>query len=109
MGAPRRGDAPPRAAGRRRRSAGAESIEAILDRCATGIAPDAFYSDCERRAIGYGPAFRGVGELWRRDGEAIGRLTRTECVEAEAGRYVIHPALLDAGSSSWAPRSSGPG
>lgn len=42
-------------------------------------------------------AFRGVVELWRRDGEALARLASPEAVRAGLGDHHFHPALLDAG------------
>ncbi|MFE0060362.1 type I polyketide synthase [Streptomyces sp. NPDC059003] len=46
--------------------------------------------------IHYGPAFRGLGALWRRDDELYAEVTLPDPVRAEAGRYGLHPALLDA-------------
>ncbi len=49
------------------------------------------------RTIGltYGPAFRGLTRLLRRDGAAIGLATLPADVAGDA-RYHLHPALLDA-------------
>ncbi|WUC39740.1 SDR family NAD(P)-dependent oxidoreductase [Streptomyces sp. NBC_00557] len=44
----------------------------------------------------YGPAFRGLGNVWRRDGELFAEVALPETHRAEAARYTIHPALLDA-------------
>ncbi|WP_031498215.1 type I polyketide synthase [Streptomyces bicolor] len=44
----------------------------------------------------YGPAFRGVTGLWRRDTELFAELTLPPREAAAAGSYVLHPALLDA-------------
>ena len=35
----------------------------------------------------YGPAFQGVDQVWRRDGEALARLSPTESGESRRGRY----------------------
>ncbi|MFJ9783022.1 type I polyketide synthase [Amycolatopsis sp. NPDC101161] len=44
--------------------------------------------------FGYGPAFRGLRGLWRRDGELFAEVA----LPPEAGQagYLLHPALLDA-------------
>ncbi|GHJ20855.1 hypothetical protein TPA0909_24690 [Streptomyces albus] len=52
--------------------------------------------------IHYGPAFRGLRALWRRDDELYAEVTLPEPVSAEAGRYGLHPALLDAALHSLA-------
>ncbi|GAA0461403.1 hypothetical protein GCM10009544_24900 [Streptomyces stramineus] len=45
----------------------------------------------------YGPAFRGVTAAWRGPGEEVWAEVRLpEATSADAGRYVVHPALLDA-------------
>ncbi|WP_216893070.1 type I polyketide synthase [Nocardia alni] len=44
----------------------------------------------------YGPAFRGLTALWRRDDDIFAEVTLPESVRARAGQFGIHPALLDA-------------
>ncbi|MEU5130505.1 type I polyketide synthase [Streptomyces mobaraensis] len=45
----------------------------------------------------YGPAFRGVSAVWRGpDGEVFADVRLPGATRAEAGRYGVHPALLDA-------------
>ncbi|MGW2327499.1 SDR family NAD(P)-dependent oxidoreductase [Streptomyces sp. NPDC001700] len=44
----------------------------------------------------YGPAFQGVTAVWRRDEELFAEVVLEEPVGADARRYGIHPALLDA-------------
>jgi len=44
----------------------------------------------------YGPAFQGVTAVWRRDEELFAEVRLAEPVDADARRYGIHPALLDA-------------
>ncbi len=45
---------------------------------------------------GYGPVFRGVRGVWRRGGELFAEVVLPEELRGEAGRFGIHPALLDA-------------
>jgi acyl transferase domain-containing protein/thioesterase domain-containing protein/acyl carrier protein len=54
------------------------------------------YKASELFGYSFGPAFRGVETLWRRDGEALGRVRLPEPLRGEAGHYQFHPALLDA-------------
>lgn len=46
--------------------------------------------------MAYGPTFRGLAELWRGTGEALGRACLPSQLVDEAGAYALHPALLDA-------------
>ena len=45
--------------------------------------------------INYGPAFRGIEAVWRRDGEALGRVGVAETIAGQPERYLAHPALFD--------------
>ncbi|MFE6826691.1 type I polyketide synthase [Streptomyces sp. NPDC057690] len=45
---------------------------------------------------GYGPAFQGVRAVWRRGEEIFAEVALPEEQGKEAGRFGIHPALLDA-------------
>ncbi|MBB5140189.1 acyl transferase domain-containing protein/acyl carrier protein [Thermocatellispora tengchongensis] len=65
----------------------------------TGEAVDvaALYDDLATAGLGYGPAFRGLRAAWRGgDGEVYAEAELPEPLHAEAGRYALHPALLDA-------------
>ncbi|MFS8204676.1 type I polyketide synthase [Streptomyces sp. CWNU-52B] len=44
----------------------------------------------------YGPAFQGLRSWWRRGTEIFAEVTLPPEIEAEATRYGLHPALLDA-------------
>jgi polyketide synthase 12/epothilone polyketide synthase D len=56
----------------------------------------AHYDAMAAMALRYGTAFQGVQALHRRPGEVLGRLALPAALDAEAGRYGVHPALLDA-------------
>ncbi|SNT62377.1 Acyl transferase domain-containing protein [Streptosporangium subroseum] len=42
----------------------------------------------------YGPAFQGLRQVWRRDGEILAEVALD--TDSETGGYGVHPALLDA-------------
>ncbi|WP_143631606.1 acyltransferase domain-containing protein, partial [Streptomyces thermovulgaris] len=63
--------------------AGAEQVEL-----------EGFYEAFAARGLGYGPAFQGLVELWRKDNTAYGRVRLPEGLTTEG--FGIHPALLDA-------------
>ncbi|KOU60698.1 DNA-binding protein [Streptomyces sp. MMG1533] len=46
--------------------------------------------------LAYGPAFRGVRAVWRRDEELFAEVRLPEAESAGPDRFGIHPALLDA-------------
>jgi acyl transferase domain-containing protein/NADPH:quinone reductase-like Zn-dependent oxidoreductase/acyl carrier protein len=65
--------------------AGAEPVDVadVYDRLATS-------------GFAYGPAFQGLTAAWRLGDEIYAEVSLAEAQEAEAGRYRLHPALLDA-------------
>jgi phthiocerol/phenolphthiocerol synthesis type-I polyketide synthase C len=60
----------------------------IRSRCSELISGTAFYSRLALHGLEYGPAFEKVTEVWRRDGEAIARLSPGDAGDFDA-------ALLD--------------
>ncbi|MGZ2355088.1 SDR family NAD(P)-dependent oxidoreductase [Streptomyces sp. 372A] len=54
------------------------------------------YDTLRERGYDYGPAFQGLRSLWRRDDEVFAELALPEPHAAEATRFGIHPALMDA-------------
>jgi acyl transferase domain-containing protein/acyl carrier protein len=73
-----------------------EAPEELMVRCQETVAGADLYERLRERGLEYGPGFRGVEQLWRRDGEALGRLRLTEAVATQKSGHKIHPALLDA-------------
>ncbi|MEU9273277.1 SDR family NAD(P)-dependent oxidoreductase, partial [Streptomyces sp. NPDC048251] len=55
-----------------------------------------FYADLVERGYAYGPAFQGLRAVWRRGDEVFAEAVLPEEQRADAGRFGIHPALLDA-------------
>jgi acyl transferase domain-containing protein/acyl-CoA synthetase (AMP-forming)/AMP-acid ligase II/thioesterase domain-containing protein/acyl carrier protein len=71
-------------------------LEAVRDRCSERISAEAFYSGMSEGGLQYGTTFRGVKQLWRRDGEALGLIEVPQTLESEVDTYQLHPAVLDA-------------
>ncbi|MFB7928165.1 type I polyketide synthase [Streptomyces sp. NPDC056039] len=46
--------------------------------------------------LGYGPAFQGVGALWRRGDDVFAEVALPPSHRSEADRFGLHPALFDA-------------
>ncbi|MEV6926610.1 type I polyketide synthase [Dactylosporangium sp. NPDC051485] len=64
-----------------------------------GATPEPVDDAYERlAALGYeyGPAFRGMRALWRHGADLYAEAGLPDAVRGEAGRYGLHPALLDA-------------
>ncbi|MFC7100879.1 polyketide synthase dehydratase domain-containing protein [Nonomuraea rubra] len=61
---------------------------------ATPVHVEGAYDVLAAAGLAYGPAFRGVRAVWRRDGDLFAEV-RLPDAESAAG-YVMHPALLDA-------------
>ena len=72
------------------------AIEQIKSRCEDEISADKHYNALQQRGLQYGPSFQGVRQIWRREGEAIGRISLAESERAEIANYQVHPSLLDA-------------
>ncbi|MBP2707937.1 SDR family NAD(P)-dependent oxidoreductase [Microbispora sp. RL4-1S] len=56
------------------------------------------YDRLAERGYGYGPAFQGLRAAWRDggSGDAWAEVALPEAVRGDAGRFTVHPALLDA-------------
>ncbi len=72
------------------------SADSIKARCTSAVSGDDYYGKMRELGLEFGESFRGITQLWRRDGEALARVELPEALTTEAGRYNIHPALLDA-------------
>ncbi|GAA2977890.1 type I polyketide synthase [Streptomyces fulvorobeus] len=59
------------------------------------VGTDALYERLSGAGLDYGPVFRGLSGVWRRDGEIFAEAALPTPAE-DAGAYGIHPALLDA-------------
>ncbi|MFD7122583.1 type I polyketide synthase, partial [Streptomyces sp. NPDC059922] len=55
---------------------------------------EGLYQQFASQGLGYGPAFQGLTELWRKDGHAYGLIRLPESIAPDD--FGIHPALLDA-------------
>jgi acyl transferase domain-containing protein/NADPH:quinone reductase-like Zn-dependent oxidoreductase/acyl carrier protein len=76
--------------------------DAVLDtdsircRCTEELSRLEYYETLERAGLSYGVAFQGIREVIRGQDEALGTVELPDGLETAAGRYLVHPALLDA-------------
>ncbi|MEH1101801.1 SDR family NAD(P)-dependent oxidoreductase [Micromonospora sp. CPCC 205561] len=54
------------------------------------------YDDLFARGLRYGPVFQGLTAAWRRGDEVFAEIALPEQAHDDAGRFGLHPALLDA-------------
>jgi acyl transferase domain-containing protein/acyl carrier protein len=71
-------------------------LEEVRARCTEEISGEAYYDRVRDLGLEFGANFRGITQLWRRDGEALGLIQLPDDLLAEANAYRFHPALLDA-------------
>ncbi|CAM5290177.1 hypothetical protein SANTM175S_03793 [Streptomyces antimycoticus] len=57
---------------------------------------DGMYELLAESGLVYGPSFRGLRAVWQRDDEVFAEISLAEESVAEAERFGLHPALLDA-------------
>ncbi len=93
MDAPRPGK-PHRARRTGRRTA--RGLHRLAARGATTVAADGFYDFLAGRGYEFGPVFQGVRAAWSRGDDVFAEVVLPEQVRGDAGRFGIHPALLDA-------------
>ncbi|WP_245929806.1 type I polyketide synthase [Allonocardiopsis opalescens] len=69
------------------------------------------YAELAERGYEYGPDFQGLRAVWRRGGEVYGEVELAEARQAEAARFALHPALLDAAlhTAAFGPDAGGAG
>ncbi|WP_053654593.1 SDR family NAD(P)-dependent oxidoreductase [Streptomyces sp. MMG1121] len=57
---------------------------------------ESVYAGLAERGYEYGPAFQGLCAVWTRDDEIFAEVALPEQQQEDAGRFSLHPALLDA-------------
>ncbi|HEY3480658.1 MAG TPA: polyketide synthase dehydratase domain-containing protein, partial [Streptomyces sp.] len=60
------------------------------------VSLDGLYDRIADSGLTYGPAFRGVRKAWRGTNEIFAEVALPDHVRADAPRFGLHPALLDA-------------
>ncbi|WP_437344859.1 SDR family NAD(P)-dependent oxidoreductase [Streptomyces tubercidicus] len=73
-----------------------ESAEVWPPAGAEPVSVDGFYDELAAAGFGYGPMFQGVQAAWRNGGEVHAEVTLPEDATADAAKFALHPALLDA-------------
>lgn len=71
-------------------------ITEAKERCTEQITGPDYYTGVAGLGLEFGESFRGLQQIWRRDGEAVGQVQLPDSLLADAKNYHFHPALLDA-------------
>jgi amino acid adenylation domain-containing protein len=74
----------------------ARDLATIRRELSEEVTAEQLYQGLAARGLDYGVLFQGVERVWRRDGEALGRVVWPEELRQDGVKYVIHPAVLDA-------------
>ncbi|MEU8775883.1 SDR family NAD(P)-dependent oxidoreductase [Streptomyces sp. NPDC048606] len=62
---------------------------------ATEVSLEGVYERLAAQDYAYGPAFQGLRRAWKGDGQIFAELTLPDAQRADAGRFLLHPSLLD--------------
>jgi acyl transferase domain-containing protein/NAD(P)-dependent dehydrogenase (short-subunit alcohol dehydrogenase family)/acyl carrier protein len=73
----------------------AVDLQAIRKACPNAVDTTSEYAKHAARGLDFGPAFRGVRQLWRGSSQALGEVTLPEA-GANSDAYLCHPAMFDA-------------
>ncbi|MFF1951131.1 acyltransferase domain-containing protein, partial [Kitasatospora herbaricolor] len=74
---------------------------------AVGTSVESLYEELADAGLGYGPAFQGVQAAWRLGDEVFAEVALAPDEVREAGRFGLHPALLDSALHAMGLLSSG--
>ena len=71
-------------------------LEEIKARCLEQISGEEYYEQIYDLGLEFGTDFRGLTNIWKGNGEALGLVQLPKELASESVIYQIHPALLDA-------------
>jgi acyl carrier protein len=72
------------------------SLDELRRLCSEEVPVEAVYDRLARQGLRYGPSFRLLRQVWRGDGQALGRVEVSEDPPFDTEGYWFHPAVLDA-------------
>jgi acyl transferase domain-containing protein/NAD(P)-dependent dehydrogenase (short-subunit alcohol dehydrogenase family)/acyl carrier protein len=67
----------------------------IHTRCSENIGGTWYYDMLKTVGVAYGPAFRGLAQIHKGDGEIVGDIRLPEGMDDDTALYFLHPALMD--------------
>lgn len=82
-------------------------IDGLRRRCPDVIDGTDLYPRLFARGLQYGPAFQGIGRLWRGSDESLGEVKVPAQLLPDLASYHLHPAVLDACGQAVAAAGAG--
>ncbi|MFC5663684.1 amino acid adenylation domain-containing protein [Kitasatospora misakiensis] len=82
--------------GQRRRPGRPLDVAAVQGRSVRRLAGPDCYAALAALGYEYGPAFRGIEEVWIGPGEALARIRPTAQVAGQGEHHQVHPVVMDA-------------
>ncbi|CAK0769738.1 Malonyl CoA-acyl carrier protein transacylase (modular protein) [Gammaproteobacteria bacterium] len=73
-----------------------KNLVSLQAQCPAELSIQAHYQHLAEQGLVYGPAFRGLEQIFQGKGEALGRIRLPKTLLSETENYQLHPALLDA-------------
>jgi acyl transferase domain-containing protein/2-polyprenyl-3-methyl-5-hydroxy-6-metoxy-1,4-benzoquinol methylase/aryl carrier-like protein len=70
-------------------------LAAMRAQCTQEIPVEELYQWYQEQGIDYGPSFLGLEQVWRHSQGTLGKVNLVEELVPEAGKYQLHPVLLD--------------
>jgi malonyl CoA-acyl carrier protein transacylase len=70
-------------------------LAAMRAQCTQEIPVEQLYQWSQEHLIDYGPSFLGLEQVWRHSQGTLGKVNLVEELAPEAGKYQLHPVLLD--------------
>jgi acyl transferase domain-containing protein/NADPH:quinone reductase-like Zn-dependent oxidoreductase/acyl carrier protein/SAM-dependent methyltransferase len=71
------------------------SLDDARSRIRIGVDVAGYYRRCAALGLAYGPAYRGIMELFGGAREALGHVGPSQEIAPDLGAYRLHPAMLD--------------
>ncbi len=82
--------------GRDEHVSGLEILREARERCSRELRGTDFYEALQQKGNDWGPAFRGLDQVWIGENEAVGRVRVPGGIEELLPGYLMHPAVSDA-------------
>ncbi|MBD2773048.1 type I polyketide synthase [Iningainema tapete] len=70
-------------------------LAAMRAQCTQEIPVEKLYQWSQEQGINYGPSFLGFEQVWQHSQGTLGKVNLVEELVPEAGKYQLHPVLLD--------------
>jgi acyl transferase domain-containing protein len=80
-----------------------ESLDQLKSKTPESTSPETFYGQVREKGMNFGPSFRAIRELRHGPTDSLAKIEPPAEIRADAPKYWLHPAVLDACFQSIAP------